>query len=58
MKQVFPHGAVELLKEEDRTTFKVNGHHVKPFYEGVGDQGTTIEEVPLDTAPLDTNEET
>ena len=58
VKQVFPHGAVELLKEEGGTTFKVNGHRVKPFYEGLGDQGTTIEEVPLDIAPFDTNEET
>ena len=31
--QVFPHGAVELLNPDDNTTFKVNGHRCKPYFE-------------------------
>jgi deoxyribodipyrimidine photolyase len=31
--QVFDHGAIELLNPEDNTTFKANGHRLKPFFE-------------------------
>ena len=31
VKQVFPHGAVELLNKANET-FKVNGHRLKPYY--------------------------
>ena len=34
MKQVFPHGAVELISR-DGIPFKVNGHRVKKYEEGV-----------------------
>ncbi|XP_031282520.1 uncharacterized protein LOC116141123 [Pistacia vera] len=31
---VFPHDAVEIQSSDTGKTFKVNGHHLKPFYEG------------------------
>ncbi|XP_031249191.1 uncharacterized protein LOC116107025 [Pistacia vera] len=31
---VFPYGAVEIQSSDTGKTFKVNGHHLKPFYEG------------------------
>lgn len=31
--QVFPHGAVEIQNIKDGTTFKVNGHRLKPYLE-------------------------
>ncbi|XP_031276919.1 uncharacterized protein LOC116135362 [Pistacia vera] len=31
---VFPHGAVEIQSSDTSKTFKVNSHHLKPFYEG------------------------
>ncbi|PON46390.1 hypothetical protein PanWU01x14_251950, partial [Parasponia andersonii] len=31
---VFSHGAVEIQSLDMGKTFKVNGHHLKPFYEG------------------------
>ncbi|KAL7592788.1 uncharacterized protein LOC111911460 [Lactuca sativa] len=34
VKKVFPHGAIELLSK-DGTPFKVNGHSVKRYEEGV-----------------------
>ncbi|XP_023742449.1 uncharacterized protein LOC111890577 [Lactuca sativa] len=34
VKQVFPHGAIELISK-DRTPFKVNGHRVKIYEEGI-----------------------
>ncbi|XP_023752379.1 uncharacterized protein LOC111900734 [Lactuca sativa] len=34
VKKVFPHGAIELLSK-DGTLFKVNGHRVKRYEEGV-----------------------
>ncbi|XP_061370734.1 uncharacterized protein LOC133313389 [Gastrolobium bilobum] len=30
---VFPYGAVELKDKQTRSTFTVNGHRLKPFYE-------------------------
>ena len=29
--QVFPNGAMELLNLNESQTFKVNGHHLKPY---------------------------
>ena len=29
--QVYPNGAVELFNSNDSQTFKVNGHHLKPY---------------------------
>ncbi|XP_052625938.1 uncharacterized protein LOC128132959 [Lactuca sativa] len=34
VKKVFPHGAIELFSK-DGTSFKVNGHRVKRYEEGV-----------------------
>ena len=34
VKQVFPHGAIELISR-DGTSFKVNGHRVKHCKEGM-----------------------
>lgn len=34
VKEVFPHGAVELIKEEG-TPLKLNGHRVKHYEEGM-----------------------
>ncbi|KAJ8752204.1 hypothetical protein K2173_003812 [Erythroxylum novogranatense] len=31
---IFPHGAVEIRSLETHKVFKVNGHRLKPFYEG------------------------
>jgi hypothetical protein len=52
VKQVFPHGAVELFKGVDGITFKVNGHRVKPYYEEMVEHD--IEDVPLDEAEIET----
>ena len=32
---VFPHGAVEIHSLATSKVFKVNGHRLKPFYEGL-----------------------
>ena len=32
---VFPHGAVEIQSLATSKVFKVNGHRLKPFYEGL-----------------------
>ncbi|XP_031101912.1 uncharacterized protein LOC116005814 [Ipomoea triloba] len=42
---VFPHGVVEIHSLETRKTFKVNGHRLKPFYEGF--QAYNVEEIGL-----------
>ena len=31
---VFDHGAVEITIQQTRKIFKVNGHRLKPYYEG------------------------
>ncbi|RDX92274.1 Pro-Pol polyprotein, partial [Mucuna pruriens] len=31
---IFPYGAVQLKDEQSNNTFQVNGHQIKPFYEG------------------------
>ena len=33
VKQVFPHGAVEISSESTSKVFKVNGQRLKPYYE-------------------------
>lgn len=43
---VFPHGAVEIQSPSTNKIFKVNGHRLKPFYEG--HQVENIEMVELD----------
>ena len=45
--KVFDHGAVEIKSVETGQVFKVNGHRLKPFYEGF-DKGD-IEKVGLNT---------
>ena len=42
---VFPHGAVEIQSLHTDKIFKVNGHRLKPFYEGF--QVNNVEEVTL-----------
>ena len=34
VKEVFPHGAIEVQSLKTGDTFKVNGHRVKPYYGG------------------------
>jgi hypothetical protein len=34
VSNVFPYGAVEITSLETNKVLKVNGHHLKPFYEG------------------------
>ncbi|XP_031266564.1 uncharacterized protein LOC116124952 [Pistacia vera] len=43
---VFPHGAVEIQSLKTNKVFKVNGHRLKPYYEGF--QVCNIEEVGLE----------
>ena len=45
---VFPHGAVELQDMKSGTTFKVNGHRVKPYLEPFGGEEKDV--LYLDTA--------
>lgn len=33
--KVYPFGTIELKEKNSDHTFKVNGHRVKPYYEGV-----------------------
>lgn len=33
VKQLFPHGAIEIKHEKNGTSFEVNGHRLKPFLE-------------------------
>ncbi|KAJ9185073.1 hypothetical protein P3X46_004745 [Hevea brasiliensis] len=42
---VFPYGAVEIQSLETNKMFKVNGHRLKPFYEGF--QEHSVEELKL-----------
>ena len=32
IKEIFPHGAVELMNEDGTNAFKVNGQRVKPYF--------------------------
>ncbi|GJZ72460.1 hypothetical protein Tco_0636311 [Tanacetum coccineum] len=43
---VFPHGAVEIKSLSTNKIFKVNGHRIKPFYEGF--QVCNMEEMSLE----------
>ena len=42
---VFPHGAVEIHSTSTDKIFKVNGHRLKPYYEGF--QVSNVEEIIL-----------
>ena len=44
---IFEHGAVEIRSLSTGQIFKVNGHRLKPFYEGF--DGGDLERVALDT---------
>jgi len=44
---VFDHGSVEIQSLSTGQVFKVNGHRLKPFYEGF--DGRDVEKVALDT---------
>ncbi|RDY02612.1 hypothetical protein CR513_13914, partial [Mucuna pruriens] len=41
---IFPHGAVLLKDEHTNETFQVNGHQLKPFYEG---PASTIDDIKI-----------
>ena len=45
---VFDHGAIEIKSEQTGNIFKVNGHRLKPFYEGfqVTNEEVEVVEVP------------
>ncbi|XP_027181751.1 uncharacterized protein LOC113780136 [Coffea eugenioides] len=43
---IFPHDAVEILSPKTNKVFKVNGHRLKPFYEGF--QAYTIEKLAFE----------
>ena len=43
---VFPHGAVKIKSSDSSKIFKVNGHRLKPFYEGF--QAFKVEEITLE----------
>ncbi|XP_019052092.1 PREDICTED: uncharacterized protein LOC109113880 [Nelumbo nucifera] len=44
---VLPYGAVEIQSPTTAKRFKVNGHHLKPFYEGF--QAYNMEDVSLES---------
>ena len=48
VEKVFTHGAIEIRSIETGQVFKVNGHRLKPFYEGFdnGDQDISRLDVP------------
>ena len=46
VKEVFPHGAIEVQNLRTGDTFKVNGHRVKPYYGGAP-SASLIEKVQL-----------
>ena len=43
---VYPYGAVEIEDQATSKRFKVNGHRLKPFYEGL--KGMEVEEISLE----------
>ncbi|XP_076885654.1 uncharacterized protein LOC143535224 [Bidens hawaiensis] len=47
VKEVFPYGVVELENPDNRTSWKVNGHHLK-HYLGGPEESFEMEETPLD----------
>ncbi|XP_021607568.1 uncharacterized protein LOC110611494 [Manihot esculenta] len=50
VEHIFSHGAVDIHSPKMGKTFKVNGHRLKPFYEGFTVH--LVEEVPLDPPSL------
>ncbi|RDY11489.1 hypothetical protein CR513_03833, partial [Mucuna pruriens] len=51
---VFPYGAVQLKDEHSNNTFHVNGHQIKPFYEGPTPTLGDVEAISLmEPAPPD-----
>ena len=42
---VFEHGAIEITSEKTGKIFKVNGHRLKPYYEGFEVKNEEVEEV-------------
>ena len=49
---VFPHGAVEVTSIATGTTFKVNGHRLKPYYENFPTENVDVIELQ-DLLPLE-----
>lgn len=43
--EIFPHGAVEIKSLETYKVFKVNGHRLKPYYDGF--QANQVRELQL-----------
>ncbi|RDX88292.1 hypothetical protein CR513_30130, partial [Mucuna pruriens] len=44
---IFPYGAVQLKDEQSNNTFQVNGHQIKPFYEGSAPIASDMEIISL-----------
>ncbi|RDX98811.1 hypothetical protein CR513_18212, partial [Mucuna pruriens] len=52
---VFPYGVVELRDEANNINFKVNGHQIKPYYEGLTPRGGEVKiGVPDEVKPTGT----
>ena len=45
VKNVYPHGAIDMEDPTNGNTFKVNGQLLKPFLEGFN---STLESIPLE----------
>ncbi|XP_043816095.1 uncharacterized protein LOC122724628 [Manihot esculenta] len=45
VEHAYPHGAVDIQSIENGKIFKVNGHRLKPYYEGFAMQ--VVEEIPI-----------
>ncbi|XP_021975158.1 uncharacterized protein LOC110870278 [Helianthus annuus] len=50
VKEVFPHGAIELYDEVSERSWKVNGHRLRHYLEGPIDNNEK-EEIPLEDIP-------
>ncbi|XP_021596611.1 uncharacterized protein LOC110603215 [Manihot esculenta] len=50
VEHTHPHGAVDIRSIDTGKQFKVNGHRLKPFYEGFTVQ--LVEEIPLNRHSL------
>ncbi|RDY06392.1 hypothetical protein CR513_09623, partial [Mucuna pruriens] len=44
---IFPHGVVQLKDEHSNRTFQVNGHQIKPFYQGPAPIASDMEIISL-----------
>ena len=42
VKNVFPHGAIEIKNPKNGNIFKVNGQHLKPFFENFSQEEESI----------------